>query len=548
MTFTAERKYERLQCHSVSVAQSRRLKHRALCSLPLLAVLTLGLSGQVLPSGSDLPSKQQVLAFLSESIDWYRHCAVERQIATEPVDLVFLEDNRPIATQILQLAFEFARVDARIAATFPSGTQTGSNAVAGGSSPEMAEFVQAEKTVELGIQQESQEIDAIKKKLQTARKSDHRELQAALDAAQSRLGVLQSGSASLRQLIESVRAIAGETGDLASSIEDLARTVPEVAGPTATVSQTPNSATPSLTRPKNSGILGLSSEVSALGGKLRIVDDEIRRTDKLRQSSNDLRNPLLASIKKRFPTGPENELQGNDLRELEQKKARLDAVRDLVNAVSPAVLALYKQSVLLDVYTAHLRSWRAAVVAEVGSTWKNLILRLVGAALLISALVIIGAVGRRGTRRHVHDAERRHILLVIQRVVLWFIIVFIAAFACASDLTSLATFFGLLAAGVAFALQSFIIAALSYFVLVSRHGIRIGDRVQISEVIGDVTDIGWLQLRLREIDKSTQQATGRMVTFSNSFVLLSPATGLYKFNESELKRTQMEAAAKACQP
>ncbi len=144
-----------------------------------------------------------------------------------------------------------------------------------------------------------------------------------------------------------------------------------------------------------------------------------------------------------------------------------------------------------------------------------------------------------------HDTERRHIILVIQRVVVWFTIVVVAAFAFASDLTSSATFFGLLAAGVAVALQSVIIAALGYFLLVGRRGIRIGDRVEISGVTGDVTDIGWLQFQLREIDSGTQQPTGRVVTFSNSFVFLSPATGLSKFNRKGLKPAQSEVAAKA---
>jgi small-conductance mechanosensitive channel len=120
----------------------------------------------------------------------------------------------------------------------------------------------------------------------------------------------------------------------------------------------------------------------------------------------------------------------------------------------------------------------------------------------------------------------------------------VAAFAFASDLTSLATFFGLLAAGVAVALQSVILCVIGYFVLVGRRGIRIGDRVQISGVTGNVTDMGWLQFQLKEIDSRTQQATGNVVTFSNSMVLASPATGLSKFNRDSLTPAQLEVAGK----
>jgi len=210
-------------------------------------------------------------------------------------------------------------------------------------------------------------------------------------------------------------------------------------------------------------------------------------------------------------------------------------------------VALDKQRVLLAAYTSHLKTWRAAVIAEDKKTWEGLISRLVGAAVVIGSLGVLGAVVRRVTRRHMYDTDRRHVVLVIQRVVLWSSIVAVAAFAFASDLTSLATFFGLLAAGVAVALQSVILSAVGYFVLVGRRGIRIGDRVQISGVTGDVTDIGWLQFQLKEIDIRTQQPTGNVVTFSNSFCFASPATGLSKLKRNDLQSPQLEVAAKGSQ-
>ena len=116
-------------------ALSSKFKLREACCLLLPAVITIGLSAEVSPAASDLPANQQVIAFLTESIDWYRHGAMERQIATEPADLVFLEDNRPVAAQIVQLSFDFARADASVAATVAAGDQKGSTAIATGPSP-----------------------------------------------------------------------------------------------------------------------------------------------------------------------------------------------------------------------------------------------------------------------------------------------------------------------------------------------------------------------------------------------------------------------------
>ena len=535
----------RMRFWPVSKRPTSILKLWRFCYLPVVTMITVGLSGQVSPAVSDLPSNQQVIAFLTESVDWYRHCAIERQIATDPVDLVFLEDNRPGAAQILHLSFDFARADAQFSASPQANGKKGSTAIATGS-PDLAQFVQLEDKTELQRRQASEEIEVIKTKLKTARGADRRELQAALDTTQSRLDVLQAGLVTLQQSIEFVQAFTSrETGDLASNIEDLARTVPAVTSPTTVTSQPQNSAAILPAKPSDSGILTLSSEVSALGRKLRILDDEIRYTENLRQFSDELRSPLVASINKRLPDLAENALQTGDLAELQQQKTRLDELAALLKRLSPAIVALDKQRLLLAAYTSHLTSWRLAVSAEDKKTWKNLISRLLGAAAVIGVLVIIGAVVRRVTRRYMRDTERRHIALVIQRVVVWSTIVAVTAFAFASDLTSLATFFGLLAAGVAVALQSVILSAVGYFVLVGRRGIRIGDRVQISGVTGDVTDIGWLQFQLKEIDTRTQQPTGNVVTFSNSFVLASPATGLSKFKRSDLKSAQLEVAVKA---
>ena len=62
------------------------------------------------------------------------------------------------------------------------------------------------------------------------------------------------------------------------------------------------------------------------------------------------------------------------------------------------------------------------------------------------------------------------------RPVLWFTIVIIVAFAFATQLGSVATFAGLLTAGVAVALQNVILSVAGYFLLIGRFGIRVGDR------------------------------------------------------------------------
>lgn len=55
----------------------------------------------------NFPPKQRVLGFLVETIDWYRLLSVEQQIATEPTDMLFFEDNRPIGVEVVRFSFDF---------------------------------------------------------------------------------------------------------------------------------------------------------------------------------------------------------------------------------------------------------------------------------------------------------------------------------------------------------------------------------------------------------------------------------------------------------
>jgi hypothetical protein len=383
-------------------------------------------------------------------------------------------------------------------------------------------------------------------KLVTARRGDRKKLEAALAETQSRLELLQARSTSLRNLVEFSRVIAGgsQGGDLTSTIDELERTVPEATNPPSLSGELSmqNSNPSPAPKTRDNSILGLTSEVSTLQRKLRILDEVLGLTDKLAQCSQSLHAPVSGLISQVLQSGDleANNMQASDLAILRQQKARLDTLTVQVKKLSPAIEALDKQRVLLTVYQSHLGNWHGAVVSRYRNAWKTLILRLVVLGAVIAFLVGIAEALRRVTVHYVLDANRRRMILVVQRLGIWFAIILVVAFAFASDLSSLATFLGLLTAGVAVALQNVILAVLGYFLLVGKRGIRIGDRVQISGVTGDVINIGLLQFQLREVNDHNQW-TGHIATFSNSFVFVSPATGLFKFTSDHRNTGGREA-------
>src|ERR1700684_485125 len=78
------------------------------------AAMDGGLSADTPPSTYQLPSNSEVIGYLLQSVNWYRHVYTERQVAHEPADLVFLDDNQAIERQTVNLSFEFAKADAML--------------------------------------------------------------------------------------------------------------------------------------------------------------------------------------------------------------------------------------------------------------------------------------------------------------------------------------------------------------------------------------------------------------------------------------------------
>src|SRR5581483_5012213 len=114
-----------------------------------------------------------------------------------------------------------------------------------------------------------------------------------------------------------------------------------------------------------------------------------------------------------------------------------------------------------------------------------------------------------------------------RRLVVGGALVIVAAFSFVTEFGSVATFAGILTAGIAVSLQTLILSGVAYFFFVGRYGVRVGDRVTVAGVTGEVLDTGLFRLYLMELGGSRRvDPTGRVVVFSNS-VLFQPQ-GFFK--------------------
>ncbi|MBE7158115.1 MAG: mechanosensitive ion channel [Rhodospirillales bacterium] len=116
------------------------------------------------------------------------------------------------------------------------------------------------------------------------------------------------------------------------------------------------------------------------------------------------------------------------------------------------------------------------------------------------------------------------VVLILGLLSIWF-----------NDPTRLATAFGLISAGLAFALQQVVTSIAGYFVILRGSTFTVGDRISMGGVRGDVLRLGFIQTTIMEMGQppsvqgadpamwvKSRQFTGRIVTVSNSKIFAEP--------------------------
>jgi small-conductance mechanosensitive channel len=95
---------------------------------------------------------------------------------------------------------------------------------------------------------------------------------------------------------------------------------------------------------------------------------------------------------------------------------------------------------------------------------------------------------------------------------------------------SIATFLGLLSAGLAIALKDLLANLAGWVFIMWRRPFEVGDRIQIGEQAGDVIDLRIFQFTLLEIGNwvDADQSTGRVVHIPNGKVFTEPQANYHK--------------------
>ena len=472
---------------------------------------------------------EELIQYLNQSINLYHQTTIQQQIAAQPQEQLLLYDNRQLATQSVQLAFQFARAQLDI---MSSQSASAPSTAATGSSQQYNSLRKMLAGIEKNLQDTQAEQDADTRQLATIAGAKRAQLQSTIAELQGEIALAQARREAVRSMMEFLGSSASNATNatgLRAQIDALASSVPAAAAGAASGQARP--AEPfalSDGKPAPSNLWDLFADLFGLSSKLRTVNSMISDTDALLETSDNLRAPFVAQLRDLSKQGDALAAEADTANrgQLAQERQQLDSIAAQFRQLSTAVIPLSKQRVLLNLYAKNLDNWRDVIYSRYKSDARGLAYRLGALALLFAAVWVLSEVWRRAVYRYVHEPRRRHQFLLIRKLAFWFVVIVIVVLTFASKLGSFVTFAGLLTAGLAVALQNVLVSMVGYFFLIGKFGIRVGDRIEVNNISGEVIEIGLLRFHVMELGAGAT-TTGRVVAFPNSIVF-QPTAGLFK--------------------
>jgi small-conductance mechanosensitive channel len=503
-------------------------------AIALLAAVAGALPSLLAQTPPDLRS-DAILDHLNAVINWYRGAMSRVPSVGLPSDAVYQMNAQNLAAEVVQLAFQSAEAEATL---IPASSAASAGNTAGASSQQnLAKML---SNVNARISALQAQITDLDQQIAHAPKAKRQQLMAQKEGAQGELELRNATRQALDQMAQFV-SNNGETGrgGLEGSITELRHSVPELAnlGATKTVGKPPT-ANPSV--PSSTGLIG---EVVALYDQLQgmhQLSQMSQETARVRDAATNLRSPLVSTLRATIQQGEQLANQATQTSNqapsapgqplpAEQQRKQFDALAARFKQIASASLPLSQEIILLDQASSNFLEWRQSLIHESNHILRSIVFRVLGIALAMGVILLLSEIWRRVTFRYVTDVRRRRQFLALRRIVMGFCMGMVLILGFVSEFSSLATFAGFITAGIAVGLQTILLSVAAYFFLVGRWGIRVGDRISVAGVTGDVIDVGLVRLYLMEHAGTGVDLfpTGRIVVFSNA-VLFQATTPLFK--------------------
>ena len=452
----------------------------------------------------------------------------------EPSDMLYAEQAQAEATQAAQLAFQSARDEA----TLLSRVEAGQPGVTSAPQAENTRLNSSVSTIVTQLTQLQAQDQALDQQIAKAPAKARAALQLQKEDTEGQLELAKASYEALTKVV-GVSSAQSDTG-LQGQINQLQSAVPELINnkvkPVASTIE-------SIAALHDAGVSSQAVVLFQLLGTERAIDQQIAETQLLHDQSVDLRTPLIKILRATLAAGqnlqastpavaapgsaPPATASPQSL--IAARKQTFDQLTEAFRAISDVSIPISQEVLLVEQARANLLSWRAAVSSERSTIVHALLLRVISIAVALSIILGVGEAWRRLTTRYIQDVRRRRQLMLVRRMVIGFFSGLVLIFGFVTQFSSLATFAGFITAGIAVGLQTILLSVAAYFFIVGRYGVRVGDRITVANVTGDVVEVGLVRFYMMELTGTGTEShpTGRIAVFANS-VLFQTGTPLYK--------------------
>jgi len=221
--------------------------NRATCDRAILILLVLFTPAAFIIADAPATTRpEDILNFLDKTVSWHRQLSNHLSLVNGPGDTVFLNENRQIADQVVQLAFEFARAEAQqlTLENKPADSQSQPN------TSQYQNLLNLKEKSKQRLDKVQHELDSLKQQLLMAGGQKRKMLESEVAETEDELELLKARHETLQNFLQFASGMSTGTGPkgLQAQIEELARTAPvalpeigkgSVAGGTTAASSSP---------------------------------------------------------------------------------------------------------------------------------------------------------------------------------------------------------------------------------------------------------------------------------------------------------------------
>jgi hypothetical protein len=491
-------------------------------AMVLLAMVILGLSGVVSAAPAPIMKEGDVLPFLEQVIAWQRQVAALE--TTDSARELLLRDTMVLAANnVLKSSFDLARTQAQIIDKEGSGS--------GDQDSDHSRLLKAEAGIDQRIADLNGQIASLGQQIKASPQSKRAPLKVQQSDLQDQLKFAEAQ----HDLITSVLAVfsgmaSGSDGGLLGKVNGLASTAMPAEKPAATtVADTSRATEKSDEIQASKGLLAMTEDLFKLWREQDEIAALTDATTDLRKSGKDFQDAARVEIRNAIKQGTApaasaaSEAQGQT-----QPPAVTESMDDLLSdfkQLSAAVVPLTQVNAWLDASLHTQTQWINTIHGEMKVLVRSLSIRLAILGVILLVPIGLSEVVRRATERYVKDDKRQKQLRSLRRAVLTVVIVIIVILNLVNEIGSIATFAGVITAGLAVAFQNVLLSIVAHFFFYGRYSVRVGDRVSVSGVIGDIAYVGVVRFYMREMEVVDGKLvpTGRIAAFPNSILFQTSA-------------------------